>query len=82
MSRVSVFPIPATSSLTVRIGPALLTQPATLELINLVGQTTLRQSTSQPSTSVPLDGQPSGLLLLRVRAGGQTQTYRVMKEGI
>ena len=82
MSGVSVFPIPATSSLTVRIDPALLTPPATLELINLVGQTTLRQSTSQPSTIVPLDGQPSGLLLLRVRAGGQTQTYRVMKEGL
>lgn len=80
VSGVSVFPIPATSSLTVRVDPALLTQPATLELINLAGLTTLRQSTSQPDTIIPLDGQASGLLLLRVRASGQTQTYRVVKE--
>ena len=80
VSQVSVFPIPASSSLTVRIDPALLTQPATLELINLAGLITLRQPTSQPTTLIPLDGQAAGLFLLRIGAAGQTQTYRVVKE--
>lgn len=79
MNQVAVFPIPATNSLTVRVAPALLTQPAILELVNLAGITTHRQLTSQPITALPLDGQAAGLLLLRVQAGGQTQTYRVMK---
>ena len=79
VNQVTVFPIPTTSSLTVRIDPALLSQPATLELLNLAGLVMHRQPTTQPITVLPLDGQAPGLLLLRVQAGGQTQTYRVMK---
>ena len=79
LAEVSVFPVPATASLTVHIDPALLTQPATLELVNLAGLVTLRQPTSQPTTVLPLDGQ-AGLFLLRVQAGGQTLIYRVVKE--
>ncbi|MBO0934072.1 T9SS type A sorting domain-containing protein [Fibrella aquatilis] len=80
MAGVSVFPVPATASLTVHIDPALLTRPATLELVNLAGLVTHRQPTSQPTTLLPLDGQATGLLLLRVQAGGQTMTYRVLKQ--
>ncbi|MBO0936560.1 T9SS type A sorting domain-containing protein [Fibrella sp. HMF5335] len=76
---ISAFPNPATASITVRIDPALLTQPATLELIDLAGLITHRQFTSQPTTILSLDGQAAGLLLLRVQAGGQAVTYRVMK---
>lgn len=76
---VSVYPIPATTSLTVRFaGP--LAETATLELIDGQGRATHRQQTAQPTVAIPLDKQPAGIYLLRIRAGEQTTTRRVLVE--
>ncbi|GAB2602383.1 hypothetical protein GCM10027190_57530 [Spirosoma areae] len=76
---VSVYPIPATATLTVHITGISPAQPALLELIDLTGRTTLRQEVRHAISSLPLDQQPSGIYLLRIRVGERTASKRVLK---
>ncbi len=76
---VEVYPVPATSLLTVRIRGLSASQKAILELIDLAGHTTHRQETRQSATSLSLDHHPSGTYILRIRVGDRTASKRVVK---
>jgi hypothetical protein len=76
---VDVYPVPATSSLTVRIRGLSASQTAVLELTDLAGHTTYRQETRQSVTSLSLDQHPAGTYILRIRVGDRTASRRVMK---
>ena len=76
---IDVFPIPATTSLTVRIRGIAATQPALLELTNLAGRSTDSYRTKHETTLLPLDAYPTGTYILRIRVGEQTTTKRIVK---
>lgn len=76
---VDVYPVPATSVLTVRIRGLSSRQSALLELTDLAGHTTHRQETRQSATSLSLDHHPSGTYILRIRVGDRTASRRVVK---
>ena len=75
---VSVYPVPATHTLTVQIGTALPT-PATLTLLDAAGRTCLRQQTGQPQTHLPLENQPAGAYWLQIELNGQRVTRKILK---
>ncbi|MBD2701276.1 T9SS type A sorting domain-containing protein [Spirosoma sp. BT702] len=77
---VDVYPIPTTSTLTVRIRGLSLAQPATLELTDINGRTIHQQETRQADTSLSLETNPPGTYLLRIRVGDRTAAKRIVKE--
>ncbi|GAB3998338.1 hypothetical protein GCM10028807_45760 [Spirosoma daeguense] len=76
---VEVFPVPATTTLTVRIRGISAIQPATLELTDMNGKTIRQQETNQVNSSIPLDNYPVGTYLLRIRVGDRTAAKRIVK---
>ncbi len=76
---IDVYPVPATSVLTVRIRGLSSSQPATLELTDLAGHITHRQETRQSITRLPFDQHPAGTYILRIRVGDRTASKRVVK---
>ncbi|MBO0948918.1 T9SS type A sorting domain-containing protein [Fibrella forsythiae] len=79
-SLVTVFPVPATTLLSIQLDPSLLNEPATLLLLDEQGHTVLTKSTKQPSTPLSLAEQPAGVYLLQVLINGQKIVRRVVKQ--
>lgn len=76
---VSVYPIPATTSLTVHIDGVSASQPALLELTDLAGQTLIRQETRQATSAIQFDQSPAGVYILRIRVGDRMVSKRILK---
>ncbi|WP_375446869.1 T9SS type A sorting domain-containing protein [uncultured Fibrella sp.] len=76
---ISVFPVPATSQITVQIDPSLLGQPATLLLVDEKGRVVLVQGTQQQYTQLRLTDQPTGLYVLQIAVDGQKISRRLVK---
>lgn len=74
-----VYPNPVASRFTVQVSGVSAQQPANLELLDLTGQSLLRQ-TSQRETSVfSLEGCLSGSYLLLIRVGNRQTVKRIVK---
>lgn len=76
---VEVFPVPTTTTLTVRINGLSAKQPAILELVDLTGHTTIRHETRRETSVLTLDQQPAGTYMLRIRVGDRTASKRILK---
>jgi hypothetical protein len=76
---VTIYPVPTAATLTVDIDRSLLMSPATLQLTDITGRTTLERTTQDHRTTLDLGQQPAGLYLLRVKVGEQTMVRRVLK---
>ena len=76
---VEVYPVPATTTLTVRINGLSATEPAWLEVTDMTGRTTSRQETRQPMSTLPLDQHPAGTYILHIRVGDRTASRRIIK---
>lgn len=76
---VRVYPIPATSALTIQFAQPLQ-EAATLDLLDGQGQTKQQQRTTQATTNLSLDQWPAGTYLLRVRVGEKTTVRRILVE--
>ncbi|GAB4024964.1 T9SS type A sorting domain-containing protein [Spirosoma gilvum] len=76
---LEVYPIPATTTLTVHIRELLPAQTAILEVKDLAGRTLSRQETKQPTISIGFDNQPVGTYLLHIQVGDRKATKRVVK---
>lgn len=75
---VDVYPIPATTTLTVRIRGLTTAHPAFLQLTDLTGRTAQIQ-TEQETTSLSLGAYPAGTYILRIRVGDRTASKRIVK---
>ncbi|RYC72174.1 T9SS type A sorting domain-containing protein [Spirosoma sordidisoli] len=78
-SVVEVYPIPATTTLTVRIHGLPSSQTARLELVDLTGRSTWQHETRRDAALVPLDQQPAGTYILRIRVGDRMASKRITK---
>ena len=76
---VTVFPVPTTTTLTVRINGLTAKQPAMLELTDLAGHTTIRYETRRETSVMPLGQHPAGTYILRIRVGDRTASKRILK---
>ncbi|GAB3959825.1 hypothetical protein GCM10028805_56650 [Spirosoma harenae] len=76
---VEIYPIPATSLLTIRINGLLTGQKAVLELMDMQGRLLQRSETQQTVSSFPVSSQHSGTYIVRVRVGERTASKRVIK---
>ncbi|AQG79302.1 T9SS type A sorting domain-containing protein [Spirosoma montaniterrae] len=76
---LSVYPVPATSALTVAVRGLSATQSAYAELLDASGRAILRTDIRRETTTLPLDQQAAGAYLLRIRVGDKTATKRVLK---
>lgn len=76
---IKVYPVPATTQVTVQIDPALLSQPATLLLVDEKGHVVLKQETRQQHTQLWLTEQPAGLYVLQIAIDGQKISRRLVK---
>jgi len=80
LESVDVFPIPATTSLTVRINGQTLAQPAVIDLLDLNGRPVLQRKISQATAVLDLGGNPPGMYILRVRVGERTAARRIVTQ--
>jgi hypothetical protein len=76
---IDVYPIPAATTLTVRLRGLSPTQPARLELISETGQAAWQTETRTEISVVSLDRQPAGVYVLRVRVGDRIASKRIVK---
>ncbi len=76
---ISLFPVPVSSWLTISIDPSLLTNPATILVTEVAGQTLLVQETRQPTTKLALERYPAGVYLVQVRTEKTVYTRRILK---
>ncbi|MVM38009.1 T9SS type A sorting domain-containing protein [Spirosoma sp. HMF3257] len=76
---VDVYPVPATTTLTVHINGLPTTQTALLEITDLTGHTTSRQETRQSTTSFSLDQHPAGIYILQIQVGDRRASRRIVK---
>ena len=76
---IDVYPVPATTNLTVRINGLPTTQTALLELTDLTGKTTSRQETRQATSLLSLDQHPAGTYILTIQVGDRKAARRIVK---
>ncbi|WP_338876660.1 T9SS type A sorting domain-containing protein [Spirosoma sp. SC4-14] len=76
---LEIYPVPATTTLTIRINGLSASQPALLELTDLSGRTSIRQETRQATSILTLDQHPAGTYILRIRVGDRTASKRIVK---
>jgi len=76
---VDVYPIPATTTLTVRIRGLAGKQTAQIDLLDVRGQVTWHQETQRETSSLPLDQYPAGQYVLRIRVGDRSASRRIVK---
>jgi len=76
---VDVYPIPATTTLTVRIRGLSGKQTARIDLLDVRGQVTWQLETQRETSSLPLDQCPAGQYVLRIRVGDRSASRRIVK---
>jgi len=76
---LEIYPVPATTTLTIRINGLSASQPAFLELTDLSGRTFIRQETRQATSVLMLDQHPAGTYILRIQVGDRTASKRIVK---
>ncbi len=76
---VDVYPIPATTLLTVRVRGLTPAQSARLELIDQTGRTAVQHETRRETSVLSLGGQPAGTYILRIRVGDRLAAKRIVK---
>ena len=76
---VDVFPVPATTSVTVRINGVSAQKMASLQLTDLNGRVVQQQQMGQTKLLMLLDHHPAGAYILRIQLGEQAVYKRIMK---
>ncbi len=76
---VDVYPIPATTTLTVRIRGLSGKQTAQIDLLDVRGQVTWQQETQRETSSLPLYQYPAGQYVLRIQVGDRSVSRRIVK---
>ena len=76
---VSVYPVPASSAITVRIEGLSAGQPAYVELVDATGRPVSRQEMRQTMADVNVAAYPSGTYILRIQVGERKASKRVLK---
>ena len=76
---VDVYPVPATTTLTVRIRGLSASQTAHLALTDMSGRPVVRQETRHETSVLELGQYPAGSYLLRIEVGGRTASKRILK---
>ena len=76
---VDVFPVPATTSVTVRMNQLSAQKPVMLRLTDVNGRMVQQHQMGQNTFLMPLDKQPAGTYILHINVGEQTVSKRIMK---
>lgn len=76
---LTVFPIPATHTVTVRIEGLMTSETALLELLDRAGRSVWSGQTRQRDTVVSMENQPGDVYVLRVQIGKKRASRRVVK---
>jgi len=76
---IDVYPIPATTTVTVRLRGLSPAQTARLELVSETGQATWQADTRTETSVLSLEQQPAGVYVLRVRIGDRMASRRLVK---
>ena len=73
--KYNIYPNPATNNITVET-----LQKSTLEILNMQGQTILRQSLLQGKTDIVINGLAKGLYILRLNSNDKIEVTKILKE--
>ncbi|QJD77063.1 Ig-like domain-containing protein [Spirosoma rhododendri] len=76
---IDVYPVPAATTLTVRLRGLSPAQTARIELISETGLAAWQTETRQETSVLSLDQQPAGVYVLRIRVGDRTASRRIVK---
>lgn len=76
---IDVYPVPAVTTLTVRLRGLSPAQTARIELISETGLAAWQTETRQETSVLSLDQQPAGVYVLRIRVGDRTASRRISK---
>lgn len=76
---IDVYPIPAATTVTVRLRGLSPAQTARLELVSETGQATWQADTRTETSVLSLEQQPAGVYVLRVRIGDRMASRRLVK---
>jgi hypothetical protein len=76
---IDVYPVPAVTTLTVRLRGLSPAQTARIELISETGLAAWQTETRQETSVLSLDRQPAGVYVLRVRVGDRQASRRIVK---
>jgi hypothetical protein len=74
-NRIMVYPNPSTDNITIE-SP----QQATIEILNIQGQTILQQQIQQGKTDIDISGLAKGIYILRLNSNDKTAVTRIVKE--
>ncbi|MEK6481882.1 T9SS type A sorting domain-containing protein [Catalinimonas sp. 4WD22] len=77
-SSLRVFPVPATSTLNIRIES--LQGRSEIKLLDKLGNTLLQQVSDQPLQQLDLSSLPKGIYFIKISDHKDTQTFRIVKE--
>ena len=77
---VEVYPVPATTTLTVHIKGVTTKESAYIELVDESGRRLSKQENHQPTSLLRLDAYPAGTYILHIRVGDRTATKRIVKQ--
>ncbi|GAA4407737.1 hypothetical protein GCM10023187_28740 [Nibrella viscosa] len=77
---ILVFPIPATSELTVEFAVPLQREPAHLELTDLTGRPALKRTTYERRTTLDTHTLLPGLYMLKIQVGDRHTLRKVLKQ--
>ncbi|WP_461087964.1 peptidoglycan DD-metalloendopeptidase family protein [Spirosoma gilvum] len=76
---VDVYPVPATSTLTVQINGLLAGQTASLTVTDMAGRQIQVREIRQATSTLQLDQHPTGTYLLQIQVGDRKTTRRLIK---
>ncbi|WP_170108804.1 T9SS type A sorting domain-containing protein [Spirosoma oryzae] len=76
---LDVYPVPAVTTLTVKLRGLSPVQTARIELISETGLAAWQTETRQETSVLSLDQQPAGVYVLRVRVGDRQASRRIVK---
>ena len=74
-SNIDVYPNPAINNLTIES-----LQKSTIEILNIQGQTIIRQQSQQSKTDIDISGLAKGVYILRLCSNDKTEVTRIVKE--
>jgi hypothetical protein len=75
VSNIAVYPNPAIKDLTIKTS-----QEATIEILNIQGQTILQQILQQGKTDIDISGLAKGVYILRLLSNDKTDVTKIVKE--
>lgn len=78
--KISIYPNPVKSRLTVKITNLAETQTANLEMFSLSGSSMFKKEKITGSTEVDMSELPKGKYILKIVLGKEAGTWKIIKE--